>query len=94
MKFSKNQNYDDIVESSRAESDAAVHKLTLKLGHVCSEQRLDIVLNAIANALIIVIAHCVDADKHQAVIDLLARNITEGAARLSGQKDACYHELN
>ena len=82
MKFSKNQNYDDIVESSRAESDAAVDKLTLKLGRACSEQRLDIVLNAIANALIIEIAHCVDADKHQAVIDLLARRITEGAARL------------
>lgn len=78
MKFSKNQNYDDIVEFSRAESDAAVHKLTLKLGHVCSEQRLDIVLNAIANALIIVIAHCVDADNIRRLSTYLPETLPRG----------------
>ena len=86
MKFSKNQNYDDIVESYRAESEAAVDKLTVKLGHTCSEQRLDIVLNAIANLLIVEMANCVDADKHQAIIDLLAWSITEGLRRYLAKK--------
>ena len=85
IKLSQNQNYYN-TGPYVAKNGAALEKLINKLGHACSKQRSDIVLNAIGNLLVFEIAHRFDTDRHQAIIDLLARKITEGLQRYLGNE--------
>ena len=65
----------------RKYKSADLDKLINKLGHACSMQRSDIVLNAIGNPLVFEIAHRLDTERHQAAIDMPALQITEGLQR-------------
>jgi hypothetical protein len=90
IKLSQNQNYYN-TGPYVAKNGAAFEKLINKLGHARSMQRSDIVLNAIGNPLVFEIAHRLDTERHQAAIDLHARQITEGLQRyLGNEKDVCY----
>ena len=62
IKLSQHQNYYN-TGPYLAKNGAALEKLINKLGHACSMQRSDIVLNAIGNPLVFAIAHRLDTDQ-------------------------------
>jgi hypothetical protein len=89
IKLSQHQNYYN-TGPYLAKNGAALEKLINKLGHACSMQRSDIVLNAIGNPLVFAIAHRLDTDQ-QAATDLFARKKVPRGATLSGRrKDVRY----
>ena len=77
IKLSQNQNCYN-TGPYLAKNGAAVEKLINKLGHACSMQRSDIVLNAIGNLLVFAIAHRLDTDQHRKLSTYLPEKLPRG----------------